>query len=80
MRRAYLLIDAAGGHISKVINFLHEKPSVIAVDVVIGPHNVIAVLEGADANTILRDISRIDGVKAVTTCFVIEAVATRNKE
>ena len=73
MRRAYLLIDTTQGHTSKVINSLREKPSVIAVDAVTGPHNVVAVLEGADANTILQDIGHIEGIKVVTTCFVIRA-------
>lgn len=80
MRKAYVLIHTLLGKEEQVAEALHCRPEVMAADVVSGPYDVIAVVEGTDANavakTILSEMPMMDGVGKITSCLVI----SRNSE
>lgn len=77
MRRAYLLIDTAGGEAQAVAEELRRRPGISLVDAVSGPHDVIAILDEANApsasDVTLEDIRSIEGVTYVTACVAIRA-------
>ncbi len=74
-RRAYVLIDAEKGQSSSVVIALSEKPGVLAADVVWGPHDVVAIVEADDIETLIHlvqsDISLIDGITHIDTCLLV---------
>jgi DNA-binding Lrp family transcriptional regulator len=71
-----VLIEAETGHIDAIVAALGDLDAVVAVDAVVGPCDVIAVLETPDQRTIGRLVidvlHSIAGVKRTTTCFVIQ--------
>jgi len=73
--RAYVLIDAEKGQSSSVVIALSEKPGVLAADVVWGPHDVVAMVEAEDIDSLIHlvqsDISVIDGIARLDTCLVV---------
>ena len=74
-RKAYVLIQAEAGKSASVASALRGKPGIIASDLVVGPHDVIAVLQGADADSIARvvvnEIQSVTGVHRTITYMVI---------
>jgi len=74
--RAYVLIEAEAGHIDAIVAALRNVPPVIMVDAVVGPCDVIAVIESPEQRAIGRLVidvlHSIAGVKRTTTCFVIQ--------
>ncbi len=74
-KRAYVLIDAEKGQSSSVVIALSEKPGVLAADVIWGPHDVIAIVEADDIDTLMHlvqtDISLIDGIAHTDTCLIV---------
>jgi len=74
-RRAYVLIDAEKGQSSSVVIALSEKPGILAADVVWGPHDVVAMVEAEDIDSLIHlvqsDISVIDGIARLDTCLVV---------
>ena len=76
MRKAYVLIHTLLGKEEEVAEALRCRPEVVAADVVSvsGPYDVIAVVEGTDANAVARiilsDLPIVDGVSNITTCLV----------
>ena len=74
-RKAYVLIQVETGKSEFVVTALRGKPGVADADVVVGPHDVIAVLTGGDADSIARtvvnDIQGIRGVQRTITYMVI---------
>ena len=74
--RAYVLIEAETGFINAIVAALSELDAVVAVDAVVGPCDVIAVIETLEQRTIGRlvidELHSIAGVKRTTTCFVIQ--------
>jgi len=73
--RAYVLIDAEKGQSSSVVIALSEKPGVLVADVVWGPHDVVAMVEAEDIDSLIHlvqsDISVIDGIARLDTCLVV---------
>ena len=73
--KAYLLIDADKGQSSSIVIALSQKPGVLAVDVIWGPHDVVAVVEADDIEKLMHivqsDISLIDGIAHIDTCLVV---------
>jgi DNA-binding Lrp family transcriptional regulator len=73
--RAYVLIDAEPGQLERAVAALRGIRQVVAVDAVIGPYDIIAVIETADPRAIGRividEIHGITGVKRTTTSLVI---------
>ena len=74
-RKAYVLIQAETGKAESVVKALRTKPGVASADLVVGPHDVVAVLGGPDADaiakTVVNDIQAIRGVQRTLTYMVI---------
>ncbi len=75
--RAYVLIDVEAGKAKDVAEIIRGKTGICAADIVTGPHDIIAVVEGPDAEAVagvvLNEISLIEGVTHTMTCLVMEA-------
>ncbi|MCH7999554.1 MAG: Lrp/AsnC ligand binding domain-containing protein [Chloroflexi bacterium] len=80
MTRAYVLIESAVGKakgVAEGVQSLQFKDaSVVSVDAVTGPFDVIATLEADDLDKVGRAITdgiqRVDGVQRTTTCLVVQ--------
>ena len=80
MTRAYVLIESAVGKAKggaegvQMLQF--QDASVVSVDAVTGPFDVIATLEADDLDKVGRAITdgiqRVDGVQRTTTCLVVQ--------
>ena len=74
--RAYVLIDTSLDNAGKIVAELRKRSGVLLSDVVIGPHPIIALIEGEDpssiAQTILFDIKKIEGVNDLTVYISTE--------
>jgi hypothetical protein len=74
-KRAYILIDAVQGQSSSVVVALSKKPEVVAVDVIWGSHDVVAVVEADDIDKLMHIVqgytSLIDGIAHMDTCLVV---------
>jgi DNA-binding Lrp family transcriptional regulator len=73
--KAYVLIETEAGKASTVVERLRLLPGVSEADAVTGPHDIIAVLTGREANDLARlvlvEIQGLDGVKGTLTCLVV---------
>lgn len=73
---AYVLIKVEASMAHAVYNQLKNYESVVQVDAVTGPHDVIAIVESSDVSTlgsfIINKIRTIDGVKDTLTCHIIK--------
>jgi DNA-binding Lrp family transcriptional regulator len=74
--KAYVLISTAAEKTGSVVQALRAMPGVMAADLVTGPYDVVAVVQGADANAvgklILNDIRGLAGISSTLTCLCIE--------
>ena len=74
--RAYVLIEAETGQLDTVVAALRRLPHVVAADAVIGPYDVIALIETSDPRVIGRlvidEFHGISGVKRTTTCLAVQ--------
>lgn len=74
-KQAYVLIKSRPGFIFSVRDHLSKQEWAISVNAVTGPYDVIALINGPDADTLARlvitDIQSIEGVSRTLTCFVI---------
>ena len=73
--RAFILIETAVGKTRDVANTLGSAQGITSVDVVTGPYDVIAIIEGDDINAIgdlvtgkFHDIS---GIVRTVTCVAV---------
>lgn len=79
MMRAYVLIESAVGKASAVADGVKSltfgDASVVSVDAVTGPFDVIALLESDDLDKLGRAITdgiqQVEGVQRTTTCLVV---------
>jgi len=73
--KAYVLIQVHAGKAEAVASALNGRPGILAADLVAGPHDVIAVLQGSDADSIARivvnDIQAVKGIQHTITYMVI---------
>ena len=73
--KAYVLVDAVVGEAEAVALALNDKPGISAAEVTLGPHDVVAVVEAADAEAgakmVLNEIAMVEGVIRTTTCLVV---------
>ena len=73
--KAYVLIDTEAGEAESVAIALDGKPGISAAEVTLGPHDVVAVVEAADAGAVakmvLNEIAAVKGVTRTTTCLVV---------
>ena len=75
MTSAYILIEAASGHIDSILKALGGIPEVKAADAVTGQFDIIARVEAEDINALGRvlyaKIQMIEGVLRTITCNVL---------
>ncbi|MEX0683554.1 MAG: Lrp/AsnC ligand binding domain-containing protein [Dehalococcoidia bacterium] len=77
--RAYVLIESAVGRASDiakgVLKVKLSDATVVSVDAVTGPFDVIALIESDDLDKLGRAITdaiqQVDGVQRTTTCLVV---------
>ena len=73
--KAFVLIETAVGRNKEVIAALNRLEGMKSVDVVTGPYDVIAVIEGADLNAIgdlvTGKIHPITGISRTVTCLAV---------
>jgi DNA-binding Lrp family transcriptional regulator len=78
--RGYVLIETDVGKAKAVSSAIaslgHEGATVVTVDTVTGPYDVIVQMEADDldklGNCITDGIQRIDGVQRTTTCLAVK--------
>jgi DNA-binding Lrp family transcriptional regulator len=74
-KKAYVLIETETSKADAVAKVLQSKPGVVAADVVTGPYDVIAILQGKDADDVARmvihEIQVVKGVSHTMTCMAI---------
>ncbi|HZT05731.1 MAG TPA: Lrp/AsnC ligand binding domain-containing protein [Chloroflexota bacterium] len=77
MAKAYVLIKTRVGEIDLVRAELARNANITSADPIIGPYDIIAVVEASDYNTIgsvvLRFVHELRGVENTVTCMVIES-------
>ena len=73
--KAYLLIDTAVGKTRDVETKLKGLPGITTVDVVTGPHDIIAVVSGEDmavvGELVTGHIHNIIGIDKTITCVAV---------
>ena len=73
--RAYLLVETAVGKTRDVAGTLRELEGVDTVDVVTGPYDIIAVINGDDmsvvGNVVTEKIHTVAGVVRTVTCVAV---------
>ncbi len=73
--KAFVLIEVAVGKTKDVVTALQKVSGVKSVDAVTGPYDIIAVVEGADVNTVgdlvTRNVHAIGGVARTVTCLTV---------
>ena len=73
--KAYLLVETAVGQTRNVAGTLRELPGIKTVDVVTGPYDIIAVIDGDDmsvgGNLVTESIHTVLGVVRSVTCVAV---------
>ena len=73
--KAYVLVEAATGHVTKVAAALREMPGLISVDSVTGPYDIIIVFEAEDLKAIgdlvTEHVHTIGGIVRTVTCLAV---------
>lgn len=74
--RAYVLIKVEAGEVEPVQRELQARPGIHSAEIVVGPHDIIAVVEAADLNgvgkLVLNEIHGVGGVVNTLTCPVVQ--------
>ena len=74
--RAFVLIETAVGKAREVANTLKDAGGMHSVDVVMGPYDVIAIIDAPDINTmgtmVTEQIHTITGVVRTVTCMAVD--------
>ncbi|HCG91077.1 MAG TPA: AsnC family transcriptional regulator [Dehalococcoidia bacterium] len=75
LAKAYLLIETSVGKTREVADILHSLNGISVVDVVTGPYDIIATIEGNDmaivGTIVTESIHTIDGVVRTVTCVAV---------
>jgi hypothetical protein len=67
--RAYVLLDIQRSNSQAVAKALRDKPGVVAVDIVEGPPDVIAVLEASERLKLAETTARVlESVETLVNC------------
>ena len=73
--KAYLLVETAVGQTRNVAGTLRELPGIKTVDVVTGPYDIIAVIDGDDmsvvGNLVTESVHTVQGVVRTVTCVAV---------
>jgi DNA-binding Lrp family transcriptional regulator len=74
-RKAYVLIQVETGKADSVVKAIRTKPGVVSADLVVGPHDIVALLAGPDADAVAKivvnDIQSVRGVQRTLTYMVL---------
>ena len=74
-RKAYVLIDVEKGRAADISIALNRKVGILAADVILGSHDVIAVVEANDVDALVRfvesEIAIEDGIERTNTCLIV---------
>lgn len=74
--KAYILMQIRVGSIPEVIGNLKRMDQVIEAHSILGPYDIIAIVEARDTNQMGRlvnvDIQVIPGVLETLTCLIVE--------
>ena len=75
--KAFVLIETAVGKNKEVVSLLGKLEGVKSVDIVTGPYDIIAVVEGESLNEIgdliTGKIHPVPGINRTVTCLAIRA-------
>lgn len=73
--QAYILIEATIGRSREVARALKAVPGVKESYLIMGPYDVVAIVEGHDAsavgNTVTGAIHKIPGISRTVTCLAV---------
>lgn len=73
--RAYVLIETKVGKTTAVVKAIHGLEGVVLIDVVTGPYDAIATIEGETLNEIgdllTAKIHPISGISRTVTCLAV---------
>lgn len=73
--KAFILIETVVGRNKEVVTALKQIPGIKSVDVVTGPYDVIAVVEGETLNEIgevvTGKIHPVPGISRTVTCLAL---------
>ncbi|MFH1639286.1 MAG: Lrp/AsnC ligand binding domain-containing protein [Chloroflexota bacterium] len=73
--KAFVLIETVVGKNKDVVNALKELPGIQSVNVVTGPYDIIAVVEGETLNDIgevvTDKIHPVQGISRTVTCLAL---------
>ncbi len=76
MVKAYIFIEMVAGHARDMVAHLKGHGSIIEINRVTGPYDVIVVLQADDlggiSDIVSTDIHSIKGVSRTTTCVCLE--------
>jgi DNA-binding Lrp family transcriptional regulator len=74
--KAFVLIETAVGRNKEVANALNKLKGMKSVDIVTGPYDIIAIMEGDSLNDIgdlvTGNIHPIAGISRTVTCLAIK--------
>ncbi len=77
MARAYVLIKTRVGETGTVRDTLAQNEHIKVADIIIGPYDVVALVEADDLNAIgtvvMRFVHEVGGVENTITCPIIDA-------
>ena len=75
LAKAFVLVETAVGKNKEVVDVLRKLKGVISVDIVTGPYDIIAIIEGESLNDIgnlvTNKIHPIVGISRTVTCLAI---------
>ena len=73
--KAFILIETAVGRTKEIVSSLKQIEGVKSVDMVTGPYDIIAVIQGETLNeigdTVTGKIHPIAGISRTVTCLAI---------
>lgn len=73
--KAFVLITTSVGQTKAVLNSLKKMEGIKSADAVMGPYDIIAVVEGESVDTVGKIITeqfhKINGIERTTTCQTI---------
>ncbi len=74
--KASVLSSTAAEKTGSEVQNLRKMPGVLTADLVTGPYDIVAVVQGGDANAvgklILNDIRGLAGISSTLTCLTID--------
>lgn len=73
--KAYVLIETTPGKTDTAVRALKKVEGVRSADVVAGPYDIIAIVQGVDiaqvGDVIKNQLHTVDGISRTLTCFAV---------